>query len=480
MTGRLGPLFVLDMCERFSFFGLAATLVLYLVAAEGPGLPGAQAAQVFGAYVALSFLSGAAGGWVADRLLGPRATALTGGVLIACGHLLLAVPVLYAGLLCLAIGTGLVKPATAALVAELPSGRDHTASLYSVFYVSVQFSAIAGPLVAGLVADRVGWTVALAAPAVVMAIGLGVFATGAVPARGPLRPLPPAAARRLAWYAAGAAAALAALSLGLAAGHRLSITPVLLGLGLVTIAAPFVDLRLLRRALAADPVARHRLSALAWLLGAGSAYWLIFAQGSSALALFARDHTGRTVAGVTVPAAWLQALHPALVLVLAPVYAEVRRRRDIPRHPALSFAAALAAAGASFVLLAIAQRQAAAGPVSAWWLGGVYLLQAAGELIVGPLGLALTARLAPAGLTARYLGLYGLFAALGALAGNRVYQLASVVRPETYFACCGLAVVLIGVALLVAGPALDRRGGFGGGPDQRARVTDIPEKVRNG
>ncbi|MFB9331320.1 peptide MFS transporter [Actinoplanes octamycinicus] len=448
MTGRLGPLFVLDMCERFSFFGLAATLVLYLVAADGPGLPAGQAAAVFGAYVSLSFLSGGLGGWVADRLLGPRATALTGGLLIAAGHLLLATVAVYPGLLCIAVGTGLVKPATAALVAELPSGRTHTASLYSVFYVSIQFSAIAGPLVAGLAADRAGWAVAFAAPAVVMAVGLAVFATGPVPSHGPLRPLPAAARRRLAWSAAGLGVLL------VAAGSRLSITPVLIGLGLVTVAAPFVDLRLLRRAVADDPVAGRRLAALAWLLGASAAYWLIFAQGSSALALFARDHTDRTISGFTVPAAWLQALHPALVLLLAPVYALVRRRRDIPRRPARSVAAAIATDGASFVLLAVAQRQAATGPVSAGWLCGVYLLQAAGELVVGPLGLAITARLAPPGLTARYLGLYGLFAALGALVGNRLYLLTSVLEPEIYFAGCGLAVVLAGVALLVAGPDL--------------------------
>ncbi|BCJ47989.1 peptide transporter [Actinoplanes ianthinogenes] len=459
MSGRLGPLFVLDMCERFSFFGLAATLVLYLVAGDGPGLPATQAAAVFGAYVSVSFLSGGPGGWVADRLLGPRAAALTGGTLIACGHLLLAATALYAGLLCLAAGTGLLKPATAALVAELPSGRTRTASLYSVFYVSIQFSAIAGPLVAGLAADRAGWTVAFAAPAVVMVAGLIIFATGAVPAHGPQRPLAPEEVRRLGWRVAAGIGLLAVL---------LAVAPMLIVLGLITVAAPFVDLGLLRRAVAADPAARRRLTSLAWLLGASSAYWAIFAQGSSALALFARDHTDRVAAGFTVPAAWLQALHPALVLVLAPLYAAMRRRRDIPRRPARSFAAALAAAGASFVLLAVAQVQAAAGPVPAWWLGGVYLLQAAGELVVGPLGLALTARLAPPGLTARYLGLYGLFAALGALAGNRLYLLTSVVAPETYFAGCGLAVAAVGAALLVPGA------------DRRAPVTALPERVRNG
>ncbi len=435
-----------DLWERFSFFGMAAILVLYLTAAPadgGLGMSQQTATALFATYMSLNFMAGLPGGWLADRVLGARRAVLAGGALIACGHAVLAiaaVPALYAGLALVVVGTGLVKPSLAAMVSAV-SGTAKREEAFSRFYMCIQVSALLAPLVTGLLAEKVTWHLGFAAAAFGMAAGLAQFRLGLRVLDGvgsaPTCPLTRAeartAARRAAVVVLVGAAAATAVVLGL-----LPLLAVLALLGLATVFLPFLHLRALGRRSAVD---RRRLTAFAAVMAASAAFWMIFAQSGSVLSLFAAHHTDRDVLGFTVPASWLQSVHPLFILLLAPFAGRLRARTTT------KFAGALAAAGLSFIVMTAAALLARTGDVSVAWLIAVYLLYSLGEVVLAPAGLALAAATAPPGYLNRFLALNGMFAAVGVVLGGQFFRLTAVLPLPFYF------LALAGIAL-AAGAAV--------------------------
>src|SRR5262245_39461065 len=159
-----GTLFMVDVWERFSFYGMTAILYLYFVAPiaqGGLGLAAGDAAALFGTYMSLMFIAALPGGWLADRVLGARRSVLLGGSLIAAGHYTLSVPArptLYLGLLLVIAGTGLVKPAIGTLISS-PYPNDHARreAIVSIFYMSVQIAAFLAPIVTGFLGEKINW-----------------------------------------------------------------------------------------------------------------------------------------------------------------------------------------------------------------------------------------------------------------------------------------------------------------------------------
>ncbi|MEU9304007.1 oligopeptide:H+ symporter [Streptomyces sp. NPDC048269] len=435
-----------DLWERFSFFGMAAILVLYLTAAPadgGLGMASQTATAVFAAYMSLNFMAGLPGGWLADRVLGARRAVLLGGALIATGHAVLSITTasaLYAGLALIVAGTGLAKPSLAAMVAAV-SGAEKREAAFSRFYMCIQVSALLAPVVTGLLAEKVAWHLGFAAAAFGMAAGLAQFGIGLRAfedvGRSPVRPVSREEARTALRRAAVGLAVAAAAVTAVAAG-ALPLTAVLALLGLSTLSLPFLYLRTLRRR---TPVDGKRLSAFTGVMGASAAFWMIFAQSGSVLALFAERHTDRGVLGFDVPASWFQSVHPLFVLLLAPFVTRLRG------PVTTKFAAALGAAGLSFVVMAAAALLAQDGTVSAAWLIGVYLLYSFGEIVLAPAGLALAAAVAPPGFTSRFLALNGMFAAVGVVLGGQLFRLTAVLPLSVYFLLMGSAVLAVGAAV---------------------------------
>ncbi|WP_217235997.1 peptide MFS transporter [Streptomyces sp. AC555_RSS877] len=468
-----GTLLAVDLWERFSFFGMAAILVLYLTASEargGLGMAPQTATAVFAAYMSLSFMAGLPGGWLADRVLGARRAVLLGGVLITCGHVVLAVPVpgtLYAGLLLVVAGTGLVKPAMAAMVAGVSGdGEGRREAAFSLFYMCIQVSALVAPVVTGLLAERVAWHLGFAAAAVGMTAGLVQFALGRrrygeVGAR-PSRPVPPAEAAAMLRRAAVAAAAVGALLVAPASLGLLPLPAVLAVLGLTTVTLPFWYLRSLRRTSAPGPGPgegrgqRRRLAGFTALMAASAAFWMIFAQSGSVLSLFAERHTDRDLLGFEIPASWFQSVHPLFVLLAAPFVARLWLRAGPRVDVPVKFAGALIAAGLSFVLMAVAARLAEHGPVGPYWLLLVYLLYSCGEIALAPAGLALAAAVAPPGSTSRLLAVNGLFGAVGVVVGGQLFRLTAVLPLAAYFLLLGCFVLAVGTAVALGTVRLRR------------------------
>ncbi|GII80962.1 peptide transporter [Sphaerisporangium rufum] len=455
-------LFLTDMWERFSFYGMQAILVLYAVTPEsrgGLGLPAPTAAALFGAYMATVFLLAQPGGWLGDRVLGERRAVMYGGCLITAGHVCMALPpagAAYAGLALIALGTGLLKPSLSALLSRFYTEPARREAAFSVFYMSIQVSAVLAPLVTGFLGEYVSWHAGFAAAAVGMAFGVVQFAAGTRHFEGhgdrPARPASGAELSRVARRAGAAAAVAAVLLAADVVAGTFSIEHVLMALGLVSLVAPPLFLRALRRHPALGPADRRRLGAATWLLLCSALFWMVVSQAGSLLNLFAHERIDRTFLGFTVPAGWLQSTTPLIILVVAPAFAWLWLRLGDRFGVRRKFVLGLLMAGASFMVMFGAGTAADGERASILWLLAVYFLQACGEIALGPVGISAVADAAPPAFRVRMMGLYWLFVAFGASLGSIVVRLSAALPQPVYY-------LLVGGALLAAAGALAAFGG---------------------
>ncbi len=182
----LSTLFFTEMWERFSYYGMRALLLLYMtapVAAGGLGFDTARGGAIYGLYTSMVYMTTLPGGWIADRLIGPRRAVLYGGILIASGHFCMAFPSLstfYLGLFLIVIGTGLLKGNVSVIVGQLYAPTDVRRDAgFSIFYMGINLGAFVSPLVCGYLGQRVDWHLGFAAAGVGMVIGIVQYLAGA-------------------------------------------------------------------------------------------------------------------------------------------------------------------------------------------------------------------------------------------------------------------------------------------------------------
>jgi POT family proton-dependent oligopeptide transporter len=173
-------LFFTEMWERFSYYGMRALLVLYLInyLEWQPG----RASGVYKWYTSLVYLTPLLGGLLADRVLGLRAAIIIGGVLMGIGHFLMAfepLPIFYAALAFLIVGNGFFKPNISTLVGKMYTPDDpRRDGAFTIFYMGINLGAFFAPLVCGFLRKKVHFHVGFAAAGVGMLIGLVVFLVG--------------------------------------------------------------------------------------------------------------------------------------------------------------------------------------------------------------------------------------------------------------------------------------------------------------
>src|SRR5437667_6734863 len=182
----LSTLFFTEMWERFSYYGIRPLLVLFMTAAlaqGGFGFERTTASSIVGIYAACVYLASLPGGWIADRLLGLRRAIWYGGILIALGHLSIALSIIFAhsaffiGLIFIVLGTGLLKPNISAIVGDLyPEGGSRRDAGFSIFYMGINAGAVFGQLITGFLGEKVGWHFGFGAAGVGMLVGVAVFA----------------------------------------------------------------------------------------------------------------------------------------------------------------------------------------------------------------------------------------------------------------------------------------------------------------
>ncbi len=370
----LATLFFTEMWERFSYYGMRAILVLYMVAPAatgGLGLPTARAAAVYGLYTGSVYAMSIPGGWLADRFLGARLAVLLGGLAIAVGNGLIALhstAMLYAGLIVVVLGTGLLKPNVSAMVGGLYSEHDIRRDAgFSIFYMGINLGAILAPLLCGYLAQRVSWPLGFAAAAAVMMLGLAQF--------------------------------LAFRTTLQHVGGRPAHTP---RAGPDRTRSPLT------------PEEWRRIGAIGLLFVFSAIFWMSFEQAGSSLNLFADQLTRNSFLGVTFPSSWFQSVEPVFVVALAPVFSwlwlSMGDRQ--PSSPA-KFAGGLLAAVAAFAIITYASTLTSGGRVSPLWLVLVYWFQAVGELLLSPVGMSTTTKLAPQRMVGLMMGVWYLSISAG-------------------------------------------------------------------
>jgi len=380
----LSTLFFTEMWERFSYYGMRAFLILYLVApvaSGGLGFDPVAAASVYGTYTGSAWGAGILGGLVADRLLGQFNAVLVGGSIIALGHFTLAfkaLPAFYTGLALVALGTGLLKPNVSTLVGSLyePGDRRRDAG-FSIFYMGINSGGLFGPIVAGYLAQRVDWHAGFACAGFGMAFGLVQYWVGRGRLKHGLDRLARDRSTRKQEVASNAGA-----SIGFSREEW------------------------------------SRILAIVIFFVFASLFWGAYEQAGSTLNLFADQYSSLTILGYTFPSSWLQSVQPVCVVLFAPIFAWLWRRlgRYEPSSPA-KFAYGLLFVSLAFLLLVPAGAFAQGGSkVSPWWLIVAYAITEGGELCLSPVGLSVVTKLSPVRIVGLMMGVFFLSNA----AGNKI------------------------------------------------------------
>ena len=388
----LAVLFNAELWERFSYYGMRALLVLYVV--EALGRSKADAYELIAAYGAIVYAFGVIGGWLAQRYLGELRAIVLGGALMAAGHLVMALPIaegLYLALALLCVGNGLFKPNVSSTVGALYRDDDpRRAHGHYLFYMGINIGAMAAPIVCGALGEGVGWHVGFGVAGIGMLFGLAIFVRGRH-----LLPRPRLEAARI---GPGLVLALIAM-IGLCTvllwraewGHR-SIE-----IACVAVVAMLVTMAARQRG-----PARARLLGLMVLMVFHTGFWAAFEQVGSSFVVLASEHVDRLVLGVELPATSLSAINGAFIIAFALLFIRLWRwlasREREPSVPA-KFSLGLTLLGLAFLVFVFGIERALAGggSVGLEWMVACYLLMTLGELCISPVGLSMVRKLAPEG-----------------------------------------------------------------------------------
>jgi proton-dependent oligopeptide transporter, POT family len=460
----LAHLFGVEMWERFSFYGMQGILLYYLyhsAADGGLGIDQATATSIVGAYGGLVYLSTIVGGWVADRLVGAERVLFSSACVVMLGHVALALLPGRAGvglgLLLIALGSGGVKATATSLVGLLYAAGDPRRDAgFSLFYLGINVGALVGPLLTGLAQDRAGFHLGFGLAAIGMALGLGQYAWGRrhLVDTGNDVPDPLPAARRP--LAVGVAVAVVVVLLGLALSGLLPAEHLAAVVVWVCVAASVGYFTQLLRSSRIDATERRRVLAFIPLFIASVAFWALYQQQSTVVALYADRQLDRDLFGWTMPASWVQSINPVFIIVLSGAFAALWTRLG-PRQPStpVKFAAGTAVMGVAFLLfLPMASPAAHSAPLLG--LVGVLLVFTIAELLLSPVGLSLSTKLAPRAYRTQMVSLWFLSSAIGTALAGQLAGWYSEDSQATYFGVLGSIAVVLGVVLALAAPAIRR------------------------
>jgi POT family proton-dependent oligopeptide transporter len=425
----LSTLFFTEMWERFSYYGMRAFLILYMVHALG--FDDKRAGSVYGTYTASAWAAAIFGGIIADRWLGQYKSVLIGGIIIALGHFTLAfhpLPFFYAGLAFIVIGTGLLKPNVSGIVGSLYDVHDARRDAgFSIFYMGINLGAALGPFIAGYLAQRVDWHLGFACAGVGMTFGLIQYVAG----RRHLQP----AIDRLAQQRKAARA-----------------TPVASAVPTEPTFGGFTK------------VEWKRLAAMAVFFVFAAIFWGAYEQAGSTLNLFGDRYTRTSILGVSFPSSWFLTVQAIFVIALAPAFAWlwVRLGKREPSTPA-KFAFGLLMIGVSFLFLLLPANTIQDTPgvrVGPFWLIGCYFIQELGELSLSPVGLSVFTKLAPVKIVGMMLGVWFLADSVGnKAAGFAAGFISSAPLPQLFGVVAAVCLGASFVAFLLIKPVRGLMGG---------------------
>ncbi|WP_373987743.1 peptide MFS transporter [Duganella sp. BuS-21] len=392
----LTVLFLTNMWEQFSYYGMRALLVYFMTRQLMLGQ--AHASYIYGAYTACAYFTPIIGGMMVDRFLGKRRAIIIGASVMAAGHFMMAFePLFYLALITIALGNGLFLPTLPSQVGDLYRRDDPRRGwAYNVYYVGINIGGFLAPLLCGTIGEVYGWHYGFGLAGVGMLAGLAIYLNGQ-------RWLPPEPER-----IASAAAATAAAPRGF--DRRTVLTLVAIGVAVTVFRSAYE-------------------------------------QVGNTVALWADSGLDRQAGNWLIPMTWFQSLNPLFVMLMTPPLLAWWRRRADAGHdqpPARRMALGALIVGAAYLLLALVAWQAGGKPAGWMWLALFFLIFTFGELFILPTGLGLFARLAPPRLGTTTVGAWFLIIFTGSLSAGVVGSLWSRCEPASFFA------LLAGLASLAA------------------------------
>ena len=423
-------LFTVEMWERFSYYGMRALLVLYMVKylfqperaetiigfatlksafefAFGPLSIQPLASHTYGLYTGLVYLTPVFGGLIADRWLGQRRTVVLGAALMAVGHFMMAFePLFLFALFVLILGNGAFKPNISTQVGSLYApGDPRRDRAFSIFYVGINLGAFLAPLVCGTLGEELGWHYGFTAAGVGMTIGLTIYLFAA-------RTLPP-------------------------------------------------DVRAARLAAGDErPFGRDEwraLGALCVLFVPVTLFWATYEQSGNTIVLWADGHTDRGVFGLfDIPVTWFQAFNPLMIFAFTPFIValwtwQARRGRE-PSTVAKMAHGCFYNAAAHLILAAAAI--SAGGSKTTWlWIAAYFVVLTIGELYISPTSLSLVTKVAPARVLSMMMGVWLATSFTGGFLAGYLGSFWSGMTKSDFFLMISIIAAVAGAAvMLVARP----------------------------
>ena len=426
----LRTLFLTEMWERMSYYGMRALLVLYMTGSltgfnPGMGLSAIDANAIYGIYVGMVYFMVVPGGWIADNIIGHQKAVLIGAIIIALGHFTLAIPIeqtFFLGLILVVLGTGLLKGNISTIVGNLYQQNDQRRdSGYTIFYMSINIGSTLGFLICSWLGEKIGWHYGFGAAGIGMAFGVYQFINYrhllGDAGMNPNEMLDSKRAKLISWTKRSLV--LMFLVIGLGLFGMITIDPRVFAENFayfLTIVAGAYFIYLYGFAGLNSNEKKNLLLLFVLFIGA-AAFWSGFDQSASSLSIFARDYTDLSVAGYIIPIGWLQFANPIFVVTFAPIFAGIwahLARMNLDPSLPLKFAIGLIFMALSFIVMVYAVKLAmVSAPVGMQWLLITYLLQTWGELALSPIGLSAFSKYSPKRYMGQMFGLWFLASAIG-------------------------------------------------------------------
>lgn len=496
----LANLFFTEMWERFSYYGMRPLLVSFLTAKVlegGRGLSDVSAGSVYAVFGSAVYFLALPGGWIADRFLGQRKGVIIGGVGIAAGNALLAIPdsgnIFYLGLVLIALGTGFLKPNVSSLVGQLykPDDKRRDAG-YTIYYMGINIGATIAPFVCGYLAQTDSfrgwvadqginpnyvWNFAFGAAAVGMVLGLIQFISlkrwlGDAGAH-PTIPTDPARAQRDRYVLGAIIAALVAIGvLVVVAEPSEGVIANVQGVGLIVGAIiMFVAMYKMAR----DDKERRGILAMIPLFLGAVAFFAIFEQAPSTLNIYAEKLTEPDFLGFFEPA-YYQSINGVFIVMFAPVFAWIwMKLARAGKEPTSvnKFAIGMVLLSFAFVSMLPALGATPTARVSGWFLTVLYLFNTFAELCISPVGLSSMSKLAPQRLAGMVMGMWFFGTGIGIWLAGRATVITAKFSYDTLFITLIIVSLAVAGALFVVAPRIKRMMGEDGKEPQP--VEPLPE-----
>ena len=437
----LRSLFFTEMWERFSYYSIRPLLVLFMVAtvsSGGFGFDETTASAIYGIFAGSLYLAAVPGGWLADNWLGQERALWWGSVIIALGHLCIALSAMFGmslffmGLVFIVLGSGLFKTCISVMVGALyPKGDVRRDSGFTLFYMGINIGALLAALIVGVFKEKGLWHIGFGVGGLGMLVSLLVYRFAAqknltryARAKNIVADWETANDRfsHVGRWVLGFIALLAVLFVSISTGMlpfnaelvAEYMTYIIAAVVLLYFVVMFLSPRL-------DKTDKLRLLVCLILIVGSTLFWSSFEQQPTSFNLFADRYTDLNVMGFEVPSIWFQSLNPLFILLLAPIVSIIWVKlgnRGLEPNSMVKFAMGMLLAAAGFALMIFAAKIVVTNPgalASPLWLVGSLLLLTLGELALSPVGLSSMTKLAPKGMQGQMMGLFFASVALGNL-----------------------------------------------------------------